>query len=227
MSIQQYEINNHLKDSYISISVESGGLIEYQYRLQNKFQIPCFLRLSSVYENQEQLHYYHINDMDSLIFCLKEHTFGYQIIVKLVQNLLEALESCEAYMLDEDRLDLRFEFIYYHRVEKVFYFLYRPSVEFTKSVKEQVFDLFDYLIKIVNPADYKAINLTHRLRIAIENERLNSSEILLILEDVETMDTGHHIRVQPKQREVIKERASIWKKIGLKLFGKDMRCETH
>jgi len=130
--------------------------------------------------------------MDNIEYCLKEHTFIYPLINQLVTALLLALSELHEHLLEEDRIDLKPEFIFYDRLEKKFSFLYKPLRQSEVPIQRQCLDLFTYLIQNVNSSDYKAISLAHRLRIAIEHERLNMADIKAILDDVSHQEINEY-----------------------------------
>ncbi|MDA3845875.1 MAG: DUF6382 domain-containing protein [Vallitaleaceae bacterium] len=195
------EITNNMHDSYVIINIYEEDMIDYQYRMLRKFQIPHILRLSSISDQNKHMLYYAINSKDSLAYCLKEHTFIYALINQLVNSLVTALAELHEYLLEEERLDLRPEYIFYDRLVKEFYFMYKPTNQSVLPIQKQCFELFDYLIQHVSPSDYKAISLAHRLRIAIENERLNIEDIKLILADVShEIIEDHGVRQQGNEQ---------------------------
>lgn len=197
-----FEIRNNLKESYMIMNILANDLITYQYRMLDKFSIPHMMRMSSLYEDDKQVQYYHINNMDSLEFCMKEQTFTYESLSMLIKHLLICVDGCKAYMLEEERLDLRPEFIYYHRLDEQFYFMYRPLLHHNESLKEQCFRLFDYLMVHVSNKDQKSMSMCHRLRIAVENERLNTDEVAMILEDLEQTTFSNSVRTKPNSTKM-------------------------
>lgn len=170
-----------IHDSFLVLNQDKAAIIQYQYQMLRKFKIMNLLQISSYNEDSSLLLYYLINHKDTLKNCLKEKTFMYPLLKKLVDSLLTVIDGLHQYLLDENQLLLGPEYIFYDRLEEVFYFVFLPCEDNKGPIKEQVFQLFDLLIQNVNVNDYKAVSLIHRLRIAVENNQFNTKEIKVIL----------------------------------------------
>jgi hypothetical protein len=179
-----YEIINDIHASFLVMKTMDQHMIDYQYRILRKFPIKHILRIAAVSDQSNDLLYYEINSKDSLCFCLKEHNLIYPLIHKLIESLVRGFLELHEYLLEEERLDLRPEFIFYDRLQKEFFFLYLPVQRGFKPIQTQCFELFDFLLQNIAASDYRAINLAHRLRISIENERLNIEDINQIMQDI-------------------------------------------
>lgn len=177
-----------LHDSYLVMNEEKHTIIGYQYQMMRKFNMPNLLLIATYQDAESHLIYYDISHKNTLVYCMKEKTFMYPLLRKLVMSLLAMLESLHQYLLDEKQLVLDPEFIFYDRLECEFYFLFLPCESTRKSIKDQVYELFDLLIKDININDYKAVSLIHRLRIAVENDCFNIKEIEAIVQQIELLE---------------------------------------
>ena len=143
----------------------------YQAGMLLKNRIPGFLECRMSRFDGGASFYYEITSRQSLRLVLERKRLNQEELLKLLNGMYQAVQSCAEYLLDVDRLLLDPDYIYLDPDEWTMYFCFFPCgrQDFGKNAGYSLLELAEYLLDRLDRQDSGAVTLGYEFyRIAGE-----------------------------------------------------------
>ena len=143
----------------------------YQAGMLLKNRIPGFLECRMSRFDEGASFYYEITSRQSLRLVLERKRLNQEELLKLLNGMYQAVQSCAEYLLDVDRLLLDPDYIYLDPDEWTMYFCFFPCgrQDFGKNAGYSLLELAEYLLDRLDRQDSGAVTLGYEFyRIAGE-----------------------------------------------------------
>lgn len=162
-------MKEHLRIRYVDIDEDIYMILE------NK--IPHLIPLTIQYYNEQYTYDYHLQGKESLTTIVNQDLLNVVQIKKLLGALVELLESCEEYLLDEYRICVVPKYIYYDKEDDSWVFLYLPGQGM--DLEKSILNLLNYLLKWIDYANETAVKQLYQLYQLCHQEEQNIRECLI------------------------------------------------
>lgn len=141
-----------------------GGSRGYQYRMlaANSVEglLPCACRLI----NGQQYLYYDITSRQNLEDLYGSHVMEASLVKRLLYAIVDTGEALGNYLLEDNRILLGPEFVYYDFATDRYCFIYYPGADIADgSSGSGSKELFDFLLATSDPADTESAYILYRL----------------------------------------------------------------
>ncbi len=153
---------------------ESHG---YQYRMISGNKIEHLLDCKIRYVNEECSFYYEISSKQNLKSLFEKKQMEYEHIYNLLENIREALEKLDAFLLDSRCLVLAPEYIFAEPESREYFFLYYPCAEETDR-QSALMSLAEFLLDRVNREQEEATEIVYKIYESIQDNRFILPQIL-------------------------------------------------
>jgi len=153
---------------------ESHG---YQYRMISGNKIEHLLYCKIRYVNEECSFYYEISSKQNLKSLFEKKQMEYEHIYNLLENIREALEKLDAFLLDSRCLVLAPEYIFAEPESREYFFLYYPCAEDTDR-QSALMSLAEFLLDRVNREQEEATEIVYKIYESIQDNRFILPQIL-------------------------------------------------
>lgn len=175
LNIKYYKDLNH---NFLIVSNKiSEKEQNYQYKMINNNKIKHLLNCKIRFVDEMCSFYYEISSKQNLISLFDKKGIGYEQVFGLLENMKEALEELDIFLLDSRCLFLAPEYIFAEPETEEYFFLYYPCMEETEG-KKALTSLAEFLVSKVNHEQEEAMEITYRIYEAIQDDRFMLPQIL-------------------------------------------------
>ena len=211
---------NDLKRAYMILEGEEGDREDYQTVMLKENEIPGILNMDVRYVDNQSQYYYDISGKTSFKILHEKVNLTLDDMRRLVNDLLQAIQTLKKYMLDSKCLLLDPEYIFCE--DKTYYFCYYPSCG--QNIGEDFHRLTEFFVREVNYKDEEGVHFAYTLHKATMEENYSIEEIMknLIPEteekeedvyDIPIVDYTERIENMAMEESMIEERDSMWESV--------------
>ena len=190
------------KHSYIILRCE---LLQpdksYQCKLLTSDKIEEILRCSLRHVNGESYFYYEISSKTTLENLYHDRQMSFEQVQDLLQQLYGIYCKLGNYFMEETKLVLLPQFIYYDLTRKKYIGLYYPDYEEDKPCEA----LMDYLLEHVDNQDERLTDCVYQMYERMEEDNFSLEDALWILGEAEQETGGKEKPVAPFHAETVSE----------------------
>lgn len=158
--------------------IQDDRVISEDYRLKMliKNEIEGLLECKERMINGEGLIYYDVTSKQTLSNCFERKKLVFKDICNIINALKQAAEGLSKYILDEDGLVLKPDFIYVDMDNLKYHFLYYPYYE--KGEESLLFYLADFFTSRADNEDVKALEVAYQLADMAKRQHYGLFEII-------------------------------------------------
>ncbi|MBD5507601.1 MAG: FHA domain-containing protein [Lachnospiraceae bacterium] len=190
------------KHSYIILRCE---LLQpdksYQCKLLTSDKIEEILRCSLRHVNGESYFYYEISSKTTLENLYHDRQMSFEQVQDLLQQLYGIYCKLGDYFMEETKLVLLPQFIYYDLTRKKYIGLYYPDHEEDKPCEA----LMDYLLEHADNQDERLTDCVYQMYERMEDDSFSLEDALWILGEAEQEKGGKEKPVAPFPAETVSE----------------------
>lgn len=221
-----YERN--LQNTWMILEEDLLYAEDYQMRMLKANKLPGFLDICGQGSDGKSLYRYDVTGRASLKNQVEKEKISYKMLRSFMQQLIQALNVVDQYLLDVNHLSLDPEHIYLQGEE--FYFCYCPVLG--GEIRTSFHSLTEYFVREVDYNDREGIYLSYELHRASMEENYNIEEALEII--LERQETEMEKLTPPKEEEpvemmeevflddweesksqgIVQEKQSMWSRLG-------------
>ena len=211
---------NDLKRAYMILEGEEGDREDYQIVMLKENKIPGILNMDVRFVDNQSQYYYDISGKTSFTTLHEKANLTLGDMRKLVNDLLQAIQTLKKYMLDSHCLLLEPEYIYCS--DETYYFCYYPSCR--QDIKAEFHRLTEFFVREVNYKDEEGVHFAYTLHKATMEENYSIEEIMknMILEiedeeqeaeDTLVVDYTDRMATMSMEDSMIEEKDSMWEAV--------------
>ncbi|MBQ9612656.1 MAG: FHA domain-containing protein [Lachnospiraceae bacterium] len=158
---QQYHRKQALSGSGLEPQDSSRG---YQYRMLAANSVEGLLPCACRSINGQQYLYYDITSRQNLEDLYGSYVIEASLVKRLLYAIVDTGEALGNYLLEDNRILLRPEFVYYDFGTDRYYFIYYPGTDITDGNSGNGGkELFEFLLASSDPADAESAYILYRL----------------------------------------------------------------
>jgi hypothetical protein len=174
--ILQTKYFKDMNHNYLIIECpETVGNERYQLKMITDNTIPGLLRTSKRYINGEAFLYYEVNSLQALATMFEHRKMSKTMTLRLLDSLRRVLLEMRNFLLGDDGLLLKPEYIYVNWEKEEVFFIYYP---FEDDVEQnQVKHLLEYLVRVIDHRDEQLTDMIYSMCHLAEREGLSLSEL--------------------------------------------------
>ena len=192
---------------------EEGDKEDYQLIMLKENEIPGILNTDIRYVDNQSHYYYDISGKTSFKTFHEKINLTLEDMKRLVQDLIQAIQTLKKYMLDGKCLLLDPEYIYCEGDS--YYFCYYPPCK--REIREEFHKLTEFFVREVNYRDEEGVHFAYTLHKATMEENYSIEEIMknLVLEPEEepVVDYTERIETMAMETSIVEERDSMWESV--------------
>lgn len=211
---------NDLKRAYMILEGEVGDREDYQIVMLKENEIPGILKLDVRYVDNQSQYYYDISGKTSFKIRHEKVNLTIEDMRRLVNDLLEAIQTLKKYMLDGTCILLEPEYIFCE--EQSYFFCYYPSC--SHDIREEFHRLTEFFVREVDYKDEEGVHFAYTLHKATMEENYSVEEIMKNVIPKETKDTEdicetsvvdytERIESLAMEESMIEEKDSMWESV--------------
>lgn len=170
------------KSNYIVIACVERRENEYQQKILMQQKMPHILPCSVRFVNGTAYYYYEITSKISLDNYFQNRNVSYEQVKKLFFDMDQALKELANYWLEEEKVILNPEFIYYDFSKDSFQFLFYPAYETDDNMYQT---LTDFLIEYADAGDRKVIECLYQINEESQGGTMHIQRILEVIQGQE------------------------------------------
>lgn len=192
---------------------------EYEIFMQQKNQIPGFLKMEMILSDGIEQYWYDITGKRSLDSYLEAMHLKNQQFMQLMEQILEAQQQLTRYLLREEALLLDPEYIFWDPRKERFFFCYCPAGS-EESVR-QVRELLEYLLQKLDHKDMEAVQNGYGVYQGMVEENSSLRQVMAQLQRTEkneqkaeayaerTSEAESETKEEPEEEKEITEKRRI------------------
>lgn len=167
----------NLNQSHLIIETEQNQILDIDGIEMFRYNvIPLFLSVREQRKNMEVQYVYDITGKRSVDQLITGKELEEQMLYRLLHSLDQACTQIDNYMLAENNILLKPEYIFTESDSEQVYFCYLP--DYDKDIRIQLRELMEYLMQNVNHKDEGAVQLTYGVYQRVIQEDMPLHEIL-------------------------------------------------
>lgn len=172
-----YERN--IGHSYMVLHGENVN-IDYQIQMccRNKF-LHC-LEMNVIVADGDMEYWYEITGLQSLSQYLEKNRVDETVLLRLVDELWLSYQEIEQYLLEEDGLQLKPDYIYIRHADGRIFYCFFPEKE--KRLFQGFRELMEYLLPFVDHERELAVSMAYHIYQRTQEENYSLEDIVLSLE---------------------------------------------
>ena len=206
-----------LKATYLILEGEEQAKEDYQIAMLRANEIPGVLKMRARFVEERIEYHYDISGKTSFKTFHEKTGLRHEQMKRLVDALLDTMESLQNYMLDGNCLLLSPEYIFFDREQ--FYFCYYPF--YKEDVKEEFHRLTEFFVREVAYQDEAGVRFAYTLHKATMEENYSVSQIMNEIEAEseaeECICEEIEIPAVPMEEdvpeEVVKNKGGVWESV--------------
>lgn len=149
---------------------------EYQVRMLVGNHIPHLLKCNLRMMDGKAVFFYEITGMQPMFRVFEKRQINQEEMVELLQDIKEALENTQRYLLDGNQLLFEPEFLFFHTQTREWNLCYLPTYD--GNMTESFRKLSEYLLKRLDHSDEQAVMLGYEVYSQASEENYRISEVL-------------------------------------------------
>jgi len=210
---------NDLKKAYLILEDEEGEKEDYQIIMLKENDIDGVLKTDVRYVDNQSHYYYDVSGKTSFKALHEKINLRCEDIKKLVQDLLQVIQTVQKYMLDGKSILLEPEYIFCDGDK--YFFCYYPSCK--QDVRKEFHRLTEFFVREVNYKDEEGVHLAYTLHKATMEDNYSIEEIMnrfLQEEKVEEkkeetfiVDYSEQLENTSIEESIIEEKDTMWEPV--------------
>lgn len=211
---------NDLKRAYMILEGESQDKEDYQIVMLKENEIPGILNMDVRYVDNQSQYYYDISGKTSCKILHEKVNLTLDDMKRLVNHLLQAIQTLKKYMLDGKCILLDPEYIFCE--DKNYFFCYYPFCR--RDIREEFHRLTEFFVREVNYKDEEGVHFAYTLHKATMEENYSIEEIMknfISKEeeeeraniDIPVVDYVERIESMAMEESIVEERDSMWESV--------------
>lgn len=211
---------NDLKTAYLILEGSQEEQEDYQIVMLRENDIDGILKTDVRYMDNQSHYYYDISGKTSFKTLHEKINLSYDVMKRLVENLLQTIQILRKYMLDANCILLEPEFIFCDQDK--FYFCYYPTSQ--ANAKEAFHQLTEFFVREVNYKDEDGVHFAYSMHKMTMEENYSIEEIMRTLvpqekeemgEDIEVAVIDYTERMEKMVREdtLVEEKNDMWEPV--------------
>lgn len=155
---------------------------EYQVRMLVGNHIPHLLKCNRRMMDGKAVFFYEITGMQPMFRVFEKRQINQEEMVELLQDIKEALENTQRYLLDGNQLLFEPEYLFFHTQTREWNLCYLPTYD--GSMTDSFRNLSEYLLKRLDHSDEQAVMLGYEVYSRASEENYRISEVLQMIYQV-------------------------------------------
>lgn len=193
------EYSRGMNSSYLLVTLDAGsGEDRDSIEMFRYNKIPYFLTFKWRIKDAKQMFSYDITGKRSLDQVLESGDMGFELLQSILNALDQACVQTVGYMLSEDNILLKPEYIFIENGTMKTYYSYLPGNE--QKLHCQFQGLMEYLLQHINHKDEQAVQLAYGVYQRVAEEEDSLHQVL------EAVRKGQVLLERPKIRRMPQER---------------------
>lgn len=182
---------NDLKKAYLILEGSEAEQEDYQIVMLRENDINGILKTDVRYMDNQSHYHYDISGKTSFKTLHEKINLSYDVMKRLVGDLLQTIQTLRKYMLDANCILLEPEFIFCDQDK--FYFCYYPTCQV--DAKEAFHQLTEFFVREVNYKDEEGVHFAYTMHKMTMEENYSIEEIMRTLMPQEQEETEEEIEV--------------------------------
>lgn len=149
----------------------------YQYKMISGNRIKHLLECKIRQVNEECSFHYEISSRQNLKALFEKKTMKYEEMLGLLENIKQALDELESFLLDSRCLLLMPEYIYMEPETKQYFFLYYPCAE-EEDKKAGMLEFAQFLVDRAEHGQEEAVEMAYKIYESIQDDAFILPHIL-------------------------------------------------
>ena len=177
---------------------------EYQVRRLVGNHIPHLLKCNRRMMDGKAVFFYEVTGMQPMFRVFEKRQINQEEMVELLQDIKEALENTQRYLLDGNQLLFEPEFLFFHTQTREWNLCYLPTYD--GNMTESFRKLSEYLLKRLDHSDEQAVMLGYEVYSKASEENYRISEVLQMIYQVGRKNCAQEegLPEDPEQSEKVK-----------------------
>lgn len=177
---------------------------EYQVRMLVGNHIPHLLKCNRRMMDGKAVFFYEVTGMQPMFRVFEKRQINQEEMVELLQDIKEALENTQRYLLDGNQLLFEPEFLFFHTQTREWNLCYLPTYD--GNMTESFRKLSEYLLKRLDHSDEQAVMLGYEVYSKASEENYRISEVLQMIYQVGRKNCAQEERLpeDPEQSGKVK-----------------------
>lgn len=210
---------NDLKKAYLILEGEEGEQEDYQIVMLRENEIDGILKTDVRYMDNQSHYHYDISGKTSFKNLHEKINLSYDVMKRLVGDLLQTIQKLRKYMLDANCILLEPEFIFCDREQ--FYFCYYPP--YKEDAKTAFHQLTEFFVREVNYKDEEGVHFAYSMHKMTMEENYSIEEIMqkLVPQDqeeeteieVSVVDYTERMEVAAMEESRVEEKNDLWEPV--------------
>ena len=177
---------------------------EYQVRMLVGNHIPHLLKCNRRMMDGKAVFFYEVTGMQPMFRVFEKRQINQEEMVELLQDIKEALENTQRYLLDGNQLLFEPEFLFFHTQTREWNLCYLPTYD--GNMTESFRKLSEYLLKRLDHSDEQAVMLGYEVYSKASEENYRISEVLQMIYQVGRKNCAQEegLPEDPEQSEKVK-----------------------
>lgn len=199
---------------------KEGEQEDYQVVMMKENEIPGILKMDVRYLDNQSQYYYDISGKTSFKMLHEKIHLSLNDMKQLVNDLLQAIQNLQQYMLEGKCILLDPEYIFCESEQ--YFFCYYPSCE--QDIKEEFHKLTEFFVREVNYKDEEGVHFAYTLHKSTMEENYSIEEIMkrLIPEtentegdtfEVPVVDYTERLDQTMMEESMIEEKDTMWEPV--------------
>lgn len=210
---------NDLKKAYLILEGEEGEQEDYQIVMLRENEIDGILKTDVRYMDNQSHYHYDISGKTSFKNLHEKINLSYDVMKRLVGDLLQTIQKLRKYMLDANCILLEPEFIFCDREQ--FYFCYYPP--YKEDTKTAFHQLTEFFVREVNYKDEEGVHFAYSMHKMTMEENYSIEEIMQKLVpqeqeeeteiEVSVVDYAERMEVAAMEESRVEEKNDLWEPV--------------
>lgn len=211
---------NDLKKAYLILEGEEGEQEDYQIFMLRENEIDGILKTDVRYMDNRTHYHYDISGKTSFKHLHEKINLSYDVMKRLVSELLQTIQKLRKYMLDANCILLEPEFIFCD--QEHFYFCYYPPYQ--EDAKEAFHRLTEFFVREVNYKDEDGVHFAYSMHKMTMEENYSIEEIMQKLvpqeqeeqtEELEVaiVDYTERMEIAAMEESRVEEKNDLWEPV--------------
>lgn len=210
---------NDLKKAYLILEGEEGEQEDYQIVMLRENEIDGILKTDVRYMDNQSHYHYDISGKTSFKNLHEKINLSYDVMKRLVGDLLQTIQKLRKYMLDANCILLEPEFIFCDREQ--FYFCYYPP--YKEDAKTAFHQLTEFFVREVNYKDEEGVHFAYSMHKMTMEENYSIEEIMQKLVpqeqeeeteiEVSVVDYAERMEAAAMEESRVEEKNDLWEPV--------------
>ncbi len=191
---------NNLKQAHLVLESDACCEEDFQIWMLRENEIPGLLKISIKYINEVTQYHYNVSGKIALKTMLEKRKLKCEDIKGIVNDLLATMQEMHRYMLDNSKLIIDPEFIFYEKGQ--YYFCYHPASN--ERLTEKFHCLTEFFVREVDYQDDEGVYMAYMLHKSTMEEHYSVEKIMQ-----ESLKKKEEEKVPVHYGEIVEQKAEL------------------